>query len=246
MATVLQVARNGRSARNANGIKIRQPLRTVTLVSADPELEGLVAPYVELLQDELNVHEVRWAADSSEYVSFDVVPHYPKCGPRFGRAMPAVRSALSARGGLELKRELDQSGRIAIEVDGETVHLQPEEVEVRLEERPGVAVHGDSELLVALDVELDDELIAEGLAREVVHRVQNRRRAADLDYADRIAVRYRAAEDVEAAIDTHRDWIRGETLAVTLQPVNGDGTDGLEDAPIEGRAFALAIEVQPH
>ena len=86
--------------------------------------------------------------------------------------MPAVRSALAARGGLELKRELDQSGRIAIEVDGETAHLLPEEVEVRLEERPGVAVHGDSELLVALDVELDDELIAEGLAREVVHRVQ--------------------------------------------------------------------------
>jgi len=246
MATVLQVARNGRSARNANGIKIRQPLRTVTLVSADPELEGLVAPYVDLLQDELNVHEVRWAADSSEYVSFDVVPHYPKCGPRFGRAMPAVRSALAARGGLELKRELDQSGRIAIEVDGETAHLLPDEVEVRLEERPGVAVHGDSELLVALDVELDDELIAEGLAREVVHRVQNRRRAADLDYADRIVVRYRAADDVEAAIDTHRDWIRGETLAVTLQPVNGDGPDGLEEAPIEGRAFALAIEVQPH
>ena len=137
--------------------------------------------------------------------------------------MPAVRSALAARGGLELKQELDQSGRIAIEVDGETAHLLPEEVEVRLEERPGVAVHGDSELLVALDVELDDELIAEGLAREVVHRVQNRRRAADLDYADRIAVRYRAAEDVEAAIDAHRDWICGETLAVTLQAVNGDG-----------------------
>ena len=250
MATVLQVARNGRSARNANGIKIRQPLRTVTLVSADPDLEALVEPYADLVADELNVHEVRWAADSSEYVSFDVVPHYPKCGPRFGRAMPAVKAALAARSGADLKRELDDSGRIAVELGGDTEYLGPDEVEVRLEERPGIAVHGDSELLVALDVELDDGLIAEGLAREVVHRVQNRRRAADLDYADRIAVRYRAAEDVEAAIDAHRDWIRGETLAVTLQAVNGEGAQsdagGLEDAPIEGQAFALAIEVQPH
>ena len=241
MATVLRIARNGRSARNANGVRIRQPLRSVTLVSADPGLEELVAPYVDLLRDELNVHEVRWAADSSEYVSFDVLPHYPKCGPRFGRAMPAVRAALAARAGADLKRELDESGRIGIELNGETAHLEPDEVEVRLEERPGIAVHGDSELLVALDVELDDDLIAEGLAREVVHRVQNRRRAADLDYADRIAVRYRAAAEVEDAIEAHRDWIRAETLAVAFEAVDGDG---LEDAPIEGHAFALAIEVQ--
>ena len=246
MATVLQVARSGRSARNANGIKIRQPLRAVTLVSADPELEAMVEPYADLVADELNVHEVRWAADSSEYVSFDVVPHYPKCGPRFGRAMPAVRAALAARSGADLKRELDDSGRIAIELDGDTEHLEPDEVEVRLEERPGIAVHGDSELLVALDVDLDDGLIAEGFAREVVHRVQNRRRAADLDYADRIAVRYRANEQIERAIDAHRDWIRGETLAVRFQAATGDGREGLEEAPIEGQAFALAIEVQPH
>ena len=246
MATVLQVARNGRSARNANSIRIRQPLRSVTLVSADPELESLVEPYVDLVADELNVHEVRWAADSSEYVSFDVVPHYPKCGPRFGRAMPAVRAALAARSGADLKRELDRHGRIAIDLDGDAAYLEPHEVEVRLQERPGIAVHGDSELLVALDVDLDDDLIAEGLAREVVHRVQNRRRAADLDYADRIAVRYRTNEEIERAIDAHRDWICGETLAVTFQAVNGDGPNGLEDAPIEGQAFALAIEVQPH
>jgi len=79
------------------------------------------------------------------------------------------------------------------------------------------------------------------------HRVQNRRRARDLDYADRIDVRYRAAGEVEAAIHAHRDWICGETLAVTFQAVNGEAADGLEDAPIEGRPFALALAlaVQP-
>ncbi len=246
MTTVLQVARSGRSARAANGIRIRQPLRSVTLVSADPELESLVEPYVDLVSEELNVHEVRWAADASEYVSFNVLPHYPKCGPRFGRAMPVVRAALAARNGGDLKRELDESGRIAIELDGDTVHLEQHEVEVRLEERSGIAVHGDSGLLVALDIALDDELIAEGLAREVVHRVQNRRRAADLDYADRIVVRYRADDAVERAIDAHREWICGETLAVNFQAVNGEGPVGLEDVPIEGRDFALAIEVHSH
>ena len=246
MTTVLQVARSGRSARAANGIRIRQPLRSVTLVSADPELESLVEPYVDLVSEELNVHEVRWAADASEYVSFNVLPHYPKCGPRFGRAMPVVRAALAARNGGDLKRELDESGRIAIELDGDTVHLEQHEVEVRLEERSGIAVHGDSGLLVALDIALDDDLIAEGLAREVVHRVQNRRRAADLDYADRIVVRYRADDAVERAIDAHREWICGETLAVNFQAVNGEGPVGLEDVPIEGRDFALAIEVHSH
>ncbi len=246
MATVLRVARRGRSARDRTGLKIRQPLRSITVISAKPEVEVLVKPYEDLLKDELNVKEVRWAADSSEYVSFDVVPHYPKCGPRFGRAMPAVRAALAARSGTELKRELDHSDRIAITVDGETTYLGADDVEVRLRERPGISMYGEGDLLVALDVDLDGDLVTEGLAREVIHRIQNQRHAADLDYAARIAVRYRAAEDIEKAIEAHRKWICDETLAVTLQPVNGDGPDRLEDAPIEGRAFALAIEVQPH
>ena len=152
-------------------------------------------------------------------MSHEVKPHYPKTGPRFGKRMKEVAAALRAADGDRLAEALEADGKVTIEVGGEAVELSAEELEVRLDEREGIAAQGDRELLVALDTELTPELVAEGLAREVVNRIQTARKDADLDYADRIRVRYRADDALEAAIDTHRDWIAGETLAVEIAPV---------------------------
>jgi isoleucyl-tRNA synthetase len=121
------------------------------------------------------------------------------------------------------------------------VELSTDEVEVRLVEREGMATQGDRELLVALDTTLDDDLIAEGWAREVIHRLQSARKEADLDYADRIRVRYRADPELETAIDTHRRWIAGETLATELAAADGDAVE-LETNPVEGMNFAFSLE----
>ncbi len=131
--------------------------------------------------------------------------------------MPAVKAALAAADGDLLAEQLETSGAVSIELDGERVALQPEEVEVRLIERAGMAIQGDRELLVALDAELTPDLVNEGLAREVIHRIQRARKERELDYADRIRVRYRAGAELEQAIDRHRDWIAGETLAIELR-----------------------------
>jgi isoleucyl-tRNA synthetase len=153
--------------------------------------------------------------------------------------MPALRQALMDAEADALAAELDASGRLHLELDGETVELSAEEVEVRLRERPGVATHGDRDLLVALDAELDPELVAEGLAREVVHRVQSARKDADLDYSDRIRVLFRADGELEEAIRTHRDWIASETLAIEI--TTAQDTE-LAAAPVEGHDFALRID----
>ncbi len=240
MAAVQRIVRLGHAARNSHGLKTRQPLAGVTLVSADPELERLVAPQLDLLSDELNVRRVSWARERSDYVRHEVHPVYPRCGPRFGKRMPALKQALAAADGDALAAALESDGRLEIELAGETVALAEDEVEVRLVERHGTATQGDRELLVALDTELDDELVAEGWAREVVHRIQAARKAADLDYADRIRVRYRAASELAAAIATHRDWIAAETLAVELTE-DGSGAE-LAAAPVDSLDFELAIE----
>lgn len=241
MQATQRIVSLGHAARNTHGLKIRQPLLSVTIVTTDLKLREVVEPQIEILRDELNVREVFWAADRSTYVHHEVRPLYPKCGPRFGQQMKAVRQALDSADGDHLAAELDQKGAISIHLDGEQIELSAEEVEVRLIEHEGSATQGDRELLVALDSTLTPDLVAESWAREIVHRIQVARKTADLDYDDRIRVRYRAATELEQALDAHRAWIARETLSVELvRQENLDG--GLEISTIEDMDFAFAIE----
>ena len=157
--------------------------------------------------------------------------------------MKAAQAALLAADGDVLAEALARDSRIVIALDGETLELRPEDLEVRLIEKEGMATANDGELLVALDPRLTPELIAEGRAREVVNRLQTARKEAGLDYGDRIRVRYSAAPELEAAIGTYRDWISGETLAVAWEAEGiGPGTDdALTAAPVDDLAFAFAI-----
>jgi isoleucyl-tRNA synthetase len=239
IAAVQRIVRLGHAARNTHGLKTRQPLAAVTLVTADEALPGLVTPYADLLEDELNVRGIHWAADRTTYVHHEVRPIFPKTGPRFGKRMPEVKRALESADGDALAAELERTGKVTIEISDGPHDLSPEEVEVRLVEREGMATQGDRELLVALDTRLTPELIAEGWAREVARSLQTARKEADLDYADRIRVRYRGDAEIEAAVEAHRDWIMGETLA--LEMTRADGED-LKPAPVEGRSFGFTIE----
>ncbi|HXU31251.1 MAG TPA: isoleucine--tRNA ligase [Thermoanaerobaculia bacterium] len=240
MATVQRIVRLGHAARNVHSLKTRQPLASVTLVAADGSLAALVAPYLDILRDELNVKEVRWAADRKEYVHADVRPVFPKLGKRFGKRMPEIKAALEAAEGEALLEQLEATGKLTIDLAGEAVELVTEEVEIRLVEREGTATQGDRELLVALDTHLTPELLAEGWAREVVSRIQTARKEQSLDYADRIRIRHRAAEPLTAAIVKHREWILGETLGIEM--TEAADAAGLAEAPIEGHDFAFAIE----
>ncbi len=240
---VQRIVRLAHAARNAHGIRTRQPLQRVTLVSADSTLPDALRPYENQVREELNLHEIEWAESRSDYVHHEVVPNFPKCGPRFGKKMPAVKKALQSASGDELVEQLARDQKLVLEVDGESIELAAEEVEVRLIEREGLAVQGDGDLLVALDLQLTPQLISEGLAREVVHRVQNARKEANLDYADRIRVRYQADDELRAAIEEHGDWIQSETLTTTLE-VNAESqsNDDRLSLPVEDHDFSFTIE----
>ncbi len=242
MAAVQRIVTLGHAARNLHGLKTRQPLALVTLVTADESLPGVVSPYADLLRDELNVKEIHWAADRTQYVHDEVRPIFPKTGPRFGKRMPEVKKALEAADGDALAAALEKEGKITIQLSDGPADLSQEEVEVRLIEHEGTATQGDRELLVALETRLTPDLVAEGWAREVVHRLQTARKEADLDYADRIRVVYAAAPELEDAIAANRDWIAGETLAVELTPQRGVDSGVLREAAVEGLAFAFAIQ----
>jgi isoleucyl-tRNA synthetase len=241
IAIAQRVVALGRAARNSHELKTRQPLAGVTVVAA---FEAGVHPHLErfgeLIRDELNVKELRLGEERGAFVHYEVRPNFRILGKRLGALMPKVKAALAALDGDRAAAELEAHGALALEVAGETVRLTPEELEIRLQEKPGMATAADADLLVALDTALTPELLAEGLAREVVNRLQGARKQADLDYADRIRVRYRAAPGLAAAIDAHRAWIAGETLATELTAT--DSAAGLQEAPVEGQGFAFAIE----
>jgi isoleucyl-tRNA synthetase len=223
MAAIQRIVTLGHAARNLHGLKTRQPLATVTLVTADESLRPLVERYLDVLKDELNVKEVHWAADRTVYVHHEVKPIFPKTGPRFGKRMPEVKKALDAADGDALAAELERTGKVTIQLADGPAELSAEEVEVRLVERAGTATQGDRELLVALETEISPELVAEGLAREFVHFVQQERKKQDLDYADRIRVTFSADPEMKAAVDAHQEWIQGETLAIRI-----DGAEASE------------------
>ncbi len=216
MAAVQRIVRLGHAARNVHSLKTRQPLGAVTLVTADEALPGLVTPYADLLRDELNVRDIQWAAERGEYVHHEVRPIFPKTGPRFGKKMPEVKRALESGDGDALAGELERTGKVTIQLSDGPADLTAEEVEVRLIEREGMATQGDRELLVALDTRLTPDLVQEGLAREFVHHVQQARKNQGLDYADRIRVSFKAEPELLAAVEAHREWIQGETLAVGI------------------------------
>ena len=240
MATVQRIVRVGHAARNAHSIRTRQPLQSVTVVAADATLVDRITPYLELVHEELNVREVLFAQNRSEYVHHEVLPIFPVCGPRFGKQMPRVKKALQEGDGDALAEALETAGALEIQIDGRPESLSSEEVEVRLVEKEGMAIQGDRELLVALDVALTAELVTEGLAREIVHRIQRARKDMDLDYDDRIDVRYRADEALAGALTDHAAWIKGETLATSLDPASDDAE--LDSAPVEEHDFAFRID----
>ncbi len=244
MSLAQRIVGLGRAARATHGLKTRQPLARATLVFSAEALgvdtQGHIARVRDIILDELNVKELDWAERRTDYVRHEVRPNFRALGRRLGPAMPKVKAALEAADGDELAAGLVGSGWVDVALDGETLRLESSELEVRLQEKEGQATAGDRELLVALDTALTPELVAEGMAREVVNRLQMARKDADLDYADRIRVRYRAAAPLAAAIAAHRNWIAGETLAVEITAAAA--AEGLASAPVDEHAFAFAIE----
>ena len=230
----------GRTARSASGVRTRQPLRTVrvqlpgrrTALSDDP------ATNVELtaqVLDELNVRSLELIPDESEMVERTLYPLLPILGPRHGRAVGAVMAGA-------------RSGDWALQPDGTVavggVTLQPDEFELTARARPGQEVAEDGDLLVALDTEIDDELAAEGLAREVAHRLQAMRKAAGYEISDRIRVAVAADAATAGRLAPHRDWLAAEVLAETLEvapDATVDGADRRETMDLEATILTLEI-----
>jgi isoleucyl-tRNA synthetase len=216
MALVIKLASLGHAARNKANRKVRQPLAEAAFLVGNADERHVVDRYADLLADELNVKKVRTLDAAGEVVAYSLNPLPKQLGQKYGRRFPKVREALLALPADQSARALLAGQSLRVDVDGEMIEVLPEEVEVRAQALGGFAVASEGPYLAALVTDLTPELVREGLAREFVRRVQDLRKSAELDIADRIRLYYRATPGLAAAVQDFRDYIMGETLAVEL------------------------------
>ncbi len=227
MALVMKLVSLGHSARQKANRKVRQPLAEVAFSVGNADERQAVEKYGELMSDELNVKKVRLLDTSGEAVSFVVKPLPKQLGQKYGNKFPAIAKVVNAMDANAVAPSLLAGQPLKVTADGQDYDVLPEEVEVRAQAKEGFAVANDGAYLAALVTHLTPELVREGLAREFVRRVQDLRKTAGLDVADRIKVYVTATPGLKEAIEANRDYITAETLTVELSfsdPIPGSAS----------------------
>jgi isoleucyl-tRNA synthetase len=224
MAMVQRVTSLGHAARQNANLKVRQPLAQVVVRTRTAEEEAALRRLQQFVLDELNVKTLGFTHASGDLVDVVVFPYPKQLGQKYGKGYPKIRAAMAGMDQLELAGKLQGGEAVEIEAEGERYVVAPEDVEVRLTPRAGYSVAQASGYLVAITTELDQALLQEGYARELVRRIQQLRKDANLAISDRI-VTYVADSDLMHDVVAHfGDYIREETLSVDLVQVHpGDG-----------------------
>jgi isoleucyl-tRNA synthetase len=237
MDAVRRTVELGRAARAQAKLKVRQPLRRAAIV-ANAEERGTIEDLADLVRGELNVKELEFVTEEAELVRYQAKPNYRALGPRFGKQMPQVASAIEALDPGTVAEAISGERSIGININGTEHALEPDDISLTMVPLEGYQVESEAGHAVGLALELDDELRREGLAREVVHAVQNARRDAGLEITDRIALGLGGDPELVAAARAHEEYVAGETLATS---VSYDGGDAGASAAIEGRELRIAV-----
>ena len=257
MHLVKHLAEMGRSARDAVGLKLRQPLSEGMFAVRNPSESKAVRRLAYILADELNIKSVNVLESASTVVKYSLNPLPQKLGKKFGAEFPRVQKLLREGDAEQVAgwaKQLLDGKSISVNwesADGapKTAEVSNEEVEVRRSASEGYAVAEAGGYLVALTTQLNDTLIAEGLAREAVRRVQLMRRDADFSLDDHIAVTYQASDKLARALSSFADYLRAETLADQLTvgapaTTNGDQADFTQAFEFDGETVTFGIRRQ--
>jgi isoleucyl-tRNA synthetase len=237
----MQVARDavelGRAARAQARLKVRQPLAEAVVVAAGRE-RAAIERFQALVLDELNVKRLRYVSEAEELGQWELKPNYRTLGPRFGKNMPRVASAVAALDAQSAAPRLREGGAVGVSIDGAEHSLGPDDVQLVLQPLSGYQLERAGTHAVALNLELDDDLRREGLAREVVHSVQAARKAAGLEVSDSIALTLAGDAELIDAARAHEPYVAGETLASEL---SFDGAEAAHTATIDGRELRIGV-----
>ncbi|MBI5348679.1 MAG: isoleucine--tRNA ligase, partial [Chloroflexi bacterium] len=229
MRVVMKAASLGHAARAKANRKVRQPLSEAAFAAPSAADLAAIKAYADLLMDELNVKAINVLDKAETAVTYSLNPLPKQLGQKHGSKFPAIRKAVLAGDQSAFAHALLGGQSVEVKVNGESITVLPDEVEVRQNAKGGYTVADEGGYLAALKVELTDDLIKEGLAREVVRRIQDLRKSAGLDVADRITVRFAASQKLSEAITSFTDYIKSETLCVDLASGELQNAASVED-----------------
>ncbi|MDX9888938.1 MAG: isoleucine--tRNA ligase [Anaerovoracaceae bacterium] len=225
----------GRGIREKERIKVRQPLPNILV---DGQYESLISDLTPLLMEELNVKEVSFENDLDAFMNFSLKPEFKLAGPSFGPKIKAFAGYLNQLEPKAFVKELESNETITISLEGQDFTIDKSYVDVRIEAKEGFSVAMENGVFTILDTSLSPGLIQEGLARELISKVQQMRKQNDFEMMDRIKIYISADKDVQEAVDFHRDYIMKETLAREILP----STDTLEEADLNGHKTGISVE----
>lgn len=218
-------------------IKVRQPLQEIMIPAVDEAQKAHIEAVKELVMNEVNVKELKFVEGSGILVK-KVKCNFRTMGKKFGKLMKGIAAAMGELNQEQIA-ELEKQGNIALNVEGNDVTVEAADVEIISEDIPGWLVSNEGNLTVALEVELNEELRREGMARELINRIQNLRKENNFEITDRINVTVSANEQVENAIESYADYIKGQVLADSLTVA-----DANEGAEVDFDDFKLMIKVE--
>ena len=234
MRNLLQIVVLGRACRNKTNIKNRQPIAHIFIKSSFT----LSDFYRQIIADELNVREVEF----TEKVQYSLKPYLRTVGPKFGKKVNGIRQALNTIDGNAAVDEVNATGALKLDIDGEEIVLLKEDLLIEASQMEGYATESDQGVTVMLDTNLTPELIEEGYVREIVSKLQSMRKEAGFEVMDRICVYAKDNDKITDLMKAHKDQICGEVLADDI--VFG-GTDGYEKAwKINDEDVVLAVKKQ--
>ena len=222
---VQKVVGLARAARGQSGVRTRQPLSRLLVRAPNDKAAAALDAHQEQILEELNVKSIEFIARDAGLVSYRIKPNLPVLGKQYGKKLPAIRAALNDADGADIAGAVARGDTFSIDIDGDALQLTGDDVLIETSSAEGYACAEDSGYLTALDTTLDDELLDEGFAREVVRSIQDARKQAGLDVSDRIVLGVSGSTAIETALKKHRDYVMNETLALDWQ--TGQGNEAL-------------------
>ncbi|MBP5645641.1 MAG: class I tRNA ligase family protein, partial [Bacteroidales bacterium] len=244
MQLAQQICSMGLSLRKKSNLRVRQPLAKLMIPAATEKFRQQVERVKHLICSELNIKEIEFVSPDNEMLVKKIKPNFKTLGPRYGKIMKALGNAIMAFSQQQINA-LEAEGRCVLTIDGQEAEVLLTDVEIATQDIPGWVVANEGSLTVALDITVTPELRNEGIARELVNRIQNIRKEG-FDVTDRITVTLQSGE-WDAAVEAYRDYICAETLCTSLTLVPEPGVradilaDGTEIEILDGQPTRIKI-----
>ena len=229
------------SLRQREKIKVRQPLQKIMIPVLDETVRAEIEAVEELIKSEVNVKEIKLIDEASGLLVKQIKPDFKKLGPRFGKDMKLVAQVIAGFG-QEAIGKLEKEGEISIEINKKNTTLSLDDVIISSQDIEGWLVANANGITVALDVTITNSLKNEGIARELVNRIQNLRKDSGFEVTDRVEVTIQEDENLKKAVEQNLDYIKEETLTEILQ-FDNDVSNGTE---IAFDNIATQIEIKKH